>query len=200
MLLRSRLYPKEHRPCAIHTTKTIVRNVLIAVTLAVFFINIAIAAMPSAAQLPDAKPSATVRLRVWGFSIYDAKLWVQRGFKAEGFEQERFGLELRYLRSLKRADIAQRSIAEMRRFAPIGQAKADLWLARMLESFPDVQDGDTLVGVNKPGVGASFYMNGKLLGEVNDPEFARLFFSIWLHPNSSEQGMRRAMLESLSAP
>ena len=67
----------------------------------------------------------------------------------------------------------------------------------MTASFPDVQDGDTLVGINQPGVGASFYMNGKLLGEVNDPEFAKLFFSIWLHPNSSQPAMRNAMLGSL---
>ena len=81
----------------------------------------AVAALP---QLPDAQASAAVRLRVWGFSVYDAKLWVLRGFKSDGFEQQRFGLELRYLRSLKKDDIAQRSIAEMRRFTSISDEKA----------------------------------------------------------------------------
>ena len=170
------------------------KYVLFTLTLAIFSINMAVAALP---QLPDAQASAAVRLRVWGFSVYDAKLWVLRGFKSDGFEQQRFGLELRYLRSLKKDDIAQRSIAEMRRFTSISDDKAANWLARMVASFPDVQDGDTLVGINKPGVGASFYMNGKLLGEVNDPEFAKLFFSIWLHPNSSQPAMRSAMLASL---
>jgi Chalcone isomerase-like len=174
-----------------------VKYVLTALTLALFSVNMAFAALP---QMPEAQASATVRLRVWGFSIYDAKLWVQRGFKPESFEQHRFGLELKYLRSLKKDDIAKRSITEMRRFTAISDAKAANWLARMTASFPDVQDGDTLIGINQPGVGASFYMNGKLLGEVNDPEFAKLFFSIWLHPNSSEPAMRRAMLDSLAAP
>ncbi len=164
-------------------------------TSAVLSINMAFAALPE--LLPQAQASAAVRLRVWGFSIYDAKLWVQRGFKVENFEQQRFGLELKYLRNLKKDDIAQRSITEMRRFTAISDTKAANWLARMTASFPDVQDGDTLVGINQPGVGASFYMNGKLLGEVNDPEFAKLFFSIWLHPNSSQPAMRNAMLASL---
>ena len=195
MLLRSRILAKKHRSRAIHAPKNTVKYLLFTLTSAVLSINMAFAALPE--LLPQAQASAAVRLRVWGFSIYDAKLWVQRGFKAENFEQQRFGLELKYLRNLKKDDIAQRSITEMRRFTAISDAKAANWLARMTASFPDVQDGDTLVGINQPGVGASFYMNGKLLGEVNDPEFAKLFFSIWLHPNSSQPAMRNAMLGSL---
>ena len=41
-------------------------------------------------------------------------------------------------------------------------------------------------------------MGDKVVGEVADPEFARLFFGIWLSPNTSEPSLRQALLASRS--
>lgn len=41
-------------------------------------------------------------------------------------------------------------------------------------------------------------MGDKVVGEVADPEFARLFFGIWLSPNTSEPALRQALLASRS--
>ena len=167
------------------------KHILLTLTLALFSLNMAFAALP---QVPETQASATVRLRVWGFSIYDAKLWVQRGFKAESFEQQRFGLELKYLRSLKKDDIAKRSITEMRRSAPISEAQAKIWIDEMMRVIPDVKAGDRVMGIHRPGVGTQFLVNGKPSGEIRDAEFARLFFGIWLSPKTSEPKMRQALL------
>jgi hypothetical protein len=64
----------------------------------------------------------------------------------------------------------------------------------MLRVFPDVRQGDRLVGLQRPGTGASFWINGRFQGEVRDVEFARRFFGIWLSPQTSEPAMRRALL------
>jgi hypothetical protein len=39
-----------------------------------------------------------------------------------------------------------------------------------------------------------FSFNGKPIGEIKDPEFARLFFGIWLSPQTSAPEMRRELL------
>lgn len=144
--------------------------------------------------LPQAEALGQTRLRVWGFQIYDARLWVAPGFRAQRFDQHAAALELTYLRAFAAADIAARSITEMRRSADISAAQAAQWQKDMQRVFPDIKQGDRLLGVHKPGVGASFWFNGKPAGEIADPAFARLFFGIWLSPQTSEPAMRTALL------
>lgn len=148
-------------------------------------------------SLPTASLSGQARFKFWGFEVYQATLWVAPGFSAPAYEQTPFALELAYLRDFKGADIAKRSIAEMRRQAPVTPmtpAQETAWETQMRALFPDVSNGDRLTGVNQPGTGAVFWSNGRLLGEVRDPLFAKLFFGIWLSPQTSEPLLRRALL------
>ncbi len=101
---------------------------------------------------------------------------------------------MHYRRDFKGRDIAQRSIDEMRRVGPISETQAQAWLQAMAAVFPDVSTGDRLTGVNLPGRGAQFYANGKPTGEIADPEFARLFFGIWLSEQTSAPRLRLALL------
>ena len=103
-------------------------------------------------------------------------------------------LELSYLRAFASADVVERSIKEMRRSASISDEQAEKWKAAMRQVLPDVSAGDRVTGVYRPGVGASFLMNGKALGEIRDAEFARLFFGIWLSPKTSEPALRKALM------
>ncbi len=151
------------------------------------------------AALKDQPRLGTARLRVWGFEVYDASLYAAPGFEAQRFAEQRFGLELNYLRSFKGADIAERSLDEMRNLAAIEPAQADRWLKAMSALFPDVQRGDRITGVHVPGTGARFYLNGQWLGEVADEAFSRLFFGIWLSPKTSQPAMRRALIEPSGA-
>ncbi len=144
--------------------------------------------------LPQAQALGQTRLRVWGFQIYDARLWVAPGFRAQRFDQHGTALELTYLRAFASADIAARSITEMRRSADISAAQAAQWQQEMQRVFPDIKAGDRLLGVHKPGVGASFWFNGKPAGDIADATFARLFFGIWLSSRTSEPAMRTALL------
>jgi hypothetical protein len=145
-------------------------------------------------QLPGARALGGTRLSVWGFQIYDAKLWVASAFRADDYARTGFALNLGYLRAFSGADIAHRSIKEMRTIGSISDAQAAQWLAQMEQLFPDVRSGDHLLGLYSPTGEASFSLNGKPLGSVRDPEFARLFFGIWLSPQTSVPAMRRALL------
>lgn len=149
------------------------------------------------AALQDKTSVGRARLRYWGFDVYDASLWALPGFDARQFESQRFGLELAYLRDFKGADIAERSIDEMKGLAPIEPAQATRWTQAMSKLFPDVKRGDRITGVHVPGSGARFYLNGKLLGEVADDAFSRLFFGIWLSPKTSQPRMRETLIQGI---
>jgi hypothetical protein len=41
--------------------------------------------------------------------------------------------------------------------------------------FPDVKEGSRITGIHIPNEAARFYLNGKFLGEIRDPEFAHSF-------------------------
>ncbi len=146
------------------------------------------------AALPTAQPAGSGRLRVWGFEVYDASLWVAPGFRQGSFAEHAFALELNYLRGFTAQEIAKRSLHEMSRFASITPEQAAAWQTALAASFPDVKRGDRLAGVNKPGVGIVFLSNGKPTGEIRNVEFARLFFSIWLAQGTSEPALRQALL------
>ena len=141
-------------------------------------------------------------MRFWGFEVYQASLWVAPGFVDTSYEHSAFALELTYLRDFTGADIAKRSLAEMRRQTPLTLAQESTWEHQMRALFPDVKAGDRITGLNQPATGAVFWRNGRLLGEVRDPVFARQFFGIWLSPQTSEPQLRRALLApaSTSAP
>jgi hypothetical protein len=82
----------------------------------------------------------------------------------------------------------------MQRVADIGATDGERWLTRMKALFPDVQAGDRITGVHRPGEGVRFHVNGRLAGELRDASFGRLFFGIWLSPRTSEPQLRNALL------
>ena len=144
--------------------------------------------------LPQNRLMGKGRLTFWGFQVYDARLWAMPGFKADNFTAQPFALELAYLRNFDAVDVADRSIVEMRRTAPISETQAKVWAAEMVRVFPNMKKGDRIMGVNKPGVGVAYLVNGKPVGEIRDPEFAKLFFGIWLSVKTSEPKLRSALL------
>ena len=152
---------------------------------------------PLVTALEGKQVVGSARLRVWGFEVYDVRLKAGPGFDSARFADGPLALELSYLRNLKGEDIAERSLDEIRNLETIAPAQAEIWLGAMRNLFPDVKKGDRLAGVHQPGRGAVFYLNDRLLGEVADPRFSRLFFGIWLSPKTSQPAMRESLLQGL---
>jgi hypothetical protein len=86
----------------------------------------------------------------------------------------------------------------MRRVGSISPEKEKSWLETMRKSFPDVKSGDRVTAFHKPGVGIRFFINGIAHTNIDDPEFSRFFFGIWLSPNTSEPKMRAELLAGAS--
>ena len=164
---------------------------------------LALTALPTMAQNP-ATPStppelAGLSLRGQGrltflrLKVYEIRLWSAQALQAD-WTQQPFALELIYAMSLKGPKIAERSLVEMRRQGEIAEPKAQAWLNAMLVAFPDVKDGDRLVGHFDPEEGAKFWFNGQARAGKLDAEAARWFMGIWLSPQTSEPALRKQLL------
>ena len=125
----------------------------------------------------------------FGFSIYRATLWVAGDDPASAPS----ALQLDYHRDIPSERLVQTSIDEMRRLGA-DETQLRAWEAELKRVFPDVKEGDSIVGVHLPGRAARFYYRGVPSGEVADPEFARRFFGIWLDPKSRSPELRAALL------
>ena len=64
----------------------------------------------------------------------------------------------------------------------------------MQRVFPDVKDGDHLLGVYRDEI-ASFYQGERLIGSIANPGFAAAFFAIWLDARTSAPELRAALLK-----
>jgi hypothetical protein len=143
------------------------------------------------AHAPELRLLGTGRMTWFGLHLYDAALWVPgRGFD---FSQP-FALAIRYARDFQGRRIAQHTVHEIERLGIHDPAKLARWGAQMERIFPDVRIGDQLTGVYRPGLGADFYHQDRMMGSVADPEFARAFFSIWLDPRTREPKLRERLI------
>ena len=64
----------------------------------------------------------------------------------------------------------------------------------MKTAFPDVAANDRLLGLNNGQGGVRFFYNGKQTAQLEDREYARLFFGIWLAPQTSAPALRASLL------
>ncbi len=130
-------------------------------------------------------------MRFFGLKVYDIRLWTAAKPHDHG---DVFALELVYDLGLKGREIAKRSIDEMRKQGYQDESKLNEWNQAMTRVFPDIRQGDMLVGVSLPGKGARFYSQEKFIAEIPDPAFAKAFFDIWLSPKTSEPALRARLI------
>lgn len=148
---------------------------------------------PSAVRLlaPGLAVQGEGELRWLGLAVYHARLWAPPdGWRAN----EPFALEIRYARSIRGERLASTSVDEMRHMSAGTEAQRQRWGEAMRAVFPDVGDGDHLIGLAAPGAATRFFVNGKPIGEIDDPAFGPAFFGIWMSPATSRPELRRMLL------
>jgi hypothetical protein len=143
--------------------------------------------------LREARRQGQGRFRWFGLTIYDAELLSTQPLRDDQWSQQTFGLRLTYARTLRGAEIAKSSLQEMEKLGIVPTAQREVWLQRMTALFPDVNQGDAITGVNLPNRGIRFWRTDRPLGTVDDPAFARAFFSIWLDPKTTAPELRKSL-------
>jgi Chalcone isomerase-like len=110
--------------------------------------------------------------------------------------EQAFALDLRYARTLKGDDIAERSLSEIRRLGFGDGAQQERWLAEMKRVFTTVSKGDHITGVHQPGGATRFFLNEKSIGRIDDAEFGTAFFNIWFDPRTRAPALREALTKA----
>jgi hypothetical protein len=131
------------------------------------------------------------RMRVLFWDVYDAQLFAPAG----KFSPDRpFALALTYLRELQGERIAERSIQEIRDQGFGDESTLRRWEQALTAIFPDVDAQDELVGVADDDGHTRFYLDGELIGAIEEPAFTRAFFAIWLSEATSAPRLREQLL------
>ncbi|WP_122316845.1 chalcone isomerase family protein [Pseudomonas cichorii] len=143
--------------------------------------------------LPDSRVVGSGDFSVFGFRIYSARLWSP----AQPFVADApMALELTYHRSIDRDDLVDASIDEIKRIrgSAVSAGQLSAWRQQMQQSFVDVEPGMKITGVYLPGREARFYAGEELQHVVQDGEFAKAFFAIWLDPKTRNPELREQLL------
>lgn len=149
---------------------------------------------PAWANIEDLQLQGAGTLRWLGLKIYEARLFAPSRLNPTQIAQQPFALELTYARDFSGSSIAERSVDEIKRLGMGNTAQHQAWRNQMLAIFPDVKAGDRIRGTHRPGAGAQFFHNDKPIGRIDDAEFARAFFAIWLDPRTAEPSLRKELL------
>ena len=146
---------------------------------------------PVESLVPGLRAQGGGEMRVFGLAVYDGWYWAG---STDYSIARPFALDLRYARALDGARIAERSVDEIEKLGFGTPEQRSRWGEAMRSIFPSVVKGDRLTGVNLPERGVAFFHNGRAIGDVPDPAFARAFFGIWLDPRTSRPDFRRRLL------
>lgn len=144
-------------------------------------------------KVPNAKVVGRGMFTYYFWDVYEAALFAPNGtWQATS----PFALQLKYQRPLKGRKIAERSVDEIRRQGTENPEQLTLWMEKMAQIFPDVEDGDTLTGIATKDKKSVFYFNGEPVGIIDDASFTTQFFNIWLGENTSEPDFRKTLLNN----
>lgn len=141
--------------------------------------------------ITDAKKVGEGNLKFLFWNVYKASLYAPNARYSAG---KPVALELEYFMNLDGEDIADRSIAEIKKQGFTDKKKLSAWNNEMKKIFPNVQSGMVLTGVLTNKSSTVFLKNGKKIGEITDKEFGKRFFDIWLSEKTSAPQLKRHLI------
>lgn len=143
------------------------------------------------ANVPNAAEVGTGRLTYMMWDVYDATLYAPEGVYSP---TRPFALELAYLRDIPGEKIVNRAVDELRGQGQHDDQTLQQWKEWMQQAFPDVADGDQITGVHDGDGVTVFYFNGQKTSRINDADFTRAFFAIWLSEDTNAPDLRQKIL------
>jgi Chalcone isomerase-like len=150
--------------------------------------------------IPQARVQGEGELRMYGFHIYNAKLYVgPTGLSSTQVTSKPFALDIEYARDFRGAAIAKKGREQMDELGLASKTQTANWEKQLAGLFPDVRAGDHLVAIYMPARGTTFYADDTRLGTIPGDDFAKAFFAIWLDPRTAAPGLRNALLANGAA-
>jgi hypothetical protein len=180
---------------------------VVALSLPLVFAAPAGAAECAGARFADTIDLGNAKLALNGMgirkaTIFSVKVYVAGLYLTEktaetekilGKNQE-WEIKLQFLRDVDAADMHK---AFREGFDRVTGAKPDTLQTRIDKlngMIVDAQEGHTLTLANEPDKGVSVDVNGKAAGTIEGADFAVALLSIWLGPDSIDDGLKEGLL------
>jgi hypothetical protein len=168
---------------------------LATIVLLLISATFAIAARPLppqvVAQAPGMHPFGRGRHTLWSIRMYDATLWI---VGPNWSASAPHALDIEPGRSVPADTLVKNAIAEMRDLKVGDENKLRIWQAEMRKIIPNIKQGDQVVIFCSDTNRTLAYVNGSSTGEIDDPSFCPAIMSVWLHPQTKHQAMRKSLL------
>ncbi len=127
----------------------------------------------------------------WGIQMYDATLWIPG---PQWSPAAPHALDIEPGRAVPADTLVKHAIAEMRDLKVGDERQLGIWQGEMKRLVPNVQQGDQVVIFCSDTNRKLSYLNDSSTGEVDDPSFCPAIMSVWLHPQTKHQAMRKSLL------
>jgi hypothetical protein len=136
----------------------------------------------------ESAKTTNAKFTYWGFHVYDIVYETQKKFPEAPYR-----LELIYRKNIKADAIVKSSKEEMLKVGG-PESKVNEWGEEIKKIFPNVKPGDSLLGYVDNKKRSIFCQDNKVLGTIEDPQFADYFFGIWLSEKSSRTDIRNKLV------
>ena len=146
---------------------------------------------PVVSKAPGIHPFGKGRHTLWGIRMYDATLWIVGPQWSAAAPQ---ALDIEPGRDVPADTLIKNAIAEMRDLKVGDEGKLRIWQGEMKSVIPNVRQGDQIVIFCPDNNRTIGYSNGSKTGEISDPSFCPAIMSVWLHPQTKHQSMRKSLL------
>ena len=140
---------------------------------------------------PVLKKVGEARLTFMFWPVYDARLYTADGSYSRGVRPVR--PELEYLVDIESGELVKQTASEWESQGLTHQRQQE-WLQSLSGLWPDVSASDVIVLELDAQDNSTFYLNGELLGSLQDEDFGQQFIDIWLSDNTTQPRLRRSLL------
>lgn len=154
---------------------------------------LALLASPMSAQasvietaLPQAELRGKAIFRFIGLPIYEARLFTTNGGPVDWSRD--FGLELEYMRSVKKKDLVNSTMDEFARNGPPIPVQDQL-----SRCFRDVSAGDRYLAITQGKNQIRFWRNGVSVCTLSYPQISKRFMSIFVGTNTRSASFTRRL-------
>ncbi len=142
-------------------------------------------------EAPRMHPFGKGRHTLWGIRVYDATLWI---VGTQWSAHAPHALDIEPGRAVPAETLVKSAIAEMRDLKVGDESKLSAWEAEMRKVVPNLNSGDQIVIFCSLSNRTLVYFNDSSIGEIDDPSFCPAVMSVWLHPQTKHQAIRKSLL------
>ena len=143
-------------------------------------------------KAPEMHPFGKGRHSWWGVEVYEATLWIAG---SQWSAADPHAIDLEPKRAVTSAALVKVAIDEMRSLKLGDERQLKAWQAEMNRVIPSVKAGDQVVIFCSDANHTLIFLNDSGNGEIDDPSFCPAVMSVWLHPQTRHQAMRKSLLQ-----